>query len=170
MHATSGCALVNGPRERLRLLVISSEWPPAGRAVRLQAESLNAAGCSVEVFAFRGGSNPYNYAAAWSRLRPRLHRGRYDVAHARSATDALVAFPKRVPLVVSLGDRNERGLTQLWVRLAAWRADAVIVGSEDARRFVGAPARVPVHVIGSGLDEGARAARLVEVYRSIVLQ
>ena len=157
---------MNGPRERLRLLLISSEWPPAGRAVRQQAESLNAAGCTVEVFAFRGGRNPYNFAAAWSRLRPRLHRGRYDVAHARSALDALVAFPKRVPLVVSLGDRGARGMAGLALRLVAVRADAVIVGSEDARRLVSA--RAPVHVIEAGMDERARAARLVEVYRSLV--
>jgi hypothetical protein len=155
---------VNEPPERLRLLLISSEWPPAGRAVRQQAESLSAAGCSVEVFAFQGGGNPYNFAAAWSRLRPRLHRGRYDVAHARSATDALLAFPKRVPLVVSLGGRPA-GLTQFWARLVTWRADAVIVGTDDARQCV--HARVPIHVIGPELDERARAARLVEVYWSV---
>jgi len=149
------------------LLLISSEWPPAGRVVRQQAESLNAAGCNVEVFAFRGGRNPYNYAAAWSRLRPRLHRGRYDVAHAGCATDALLAFPKRVPLVVSVGEHGPRGgLARLALSLVSWRADAIIVGSDDARRFV--PTRVPVHVIASGLDERARTDRLVAVYWSIV--
>jgi hypothetical protein len=127
---------------------------------------LNAAGCTVEVFAFRGGRNLYNYAAAWSRLRPRLHRGRYDIAHARCATDALLAFPKRVPLVVSVSEGGPHGLARLALRLIAWRADAIIVGSDDARRFV--PRRVPVHVIASELDGGARAARLVEVYLSVV--
>ena len=156
---------MNGPRERLRLLLISSEWPPAGRAVRQQAESLNAAGCNVEVFAFRGGRNPYNFAAAWSRLRPRLHRGRYDVAHARSATDALVAFPKRVPLVVSLGDAGWGGLSHAWERLVASRADALIVASDDARLRM--RTRIPVHVIAPTLDERACADRLVEVYWSL---
>jgi hypothetical protein len=120
----------------------------------------------VEVFAFQGGRNPYNFAAAWSRLRPRLHRGRYDVAHAGSATDALLAFPKRVPLVVSVGDRSPYGLARLAMRFVAWRADAVVVESDAAGRLV--PPRVPVHVIAPALDEHARAARLVAVYRSVM--
>ena len=58
------------PVQRPRLLLITSEWPPPGNAVKRKAESLGAAGISVEVFAFRG-RNWYSYAAAWTRLRPR---------------------------------------------------------------------------------------------------
>lgn len=151
---------------RLRLLLISSDWPPAGRVVKQQAECLQEAGHAVEVFAFRGGRNPYNYVAAWARLRPRLHRRRYDVAHAQTASDALVAFPRRVPLVVSVGDRGPQGLGRLALQLVAWRADAVIVGSDAARQLV--RTRVPVHVIAPALDEPARTARLVAVYWSLV--
>jgi len=150
----------------LRLLLISSDWPPAGRAVRQQAESLHAAGLAVEVFAFRGGRNFYNYVAAWSRLRPRLHPRRYDLAHAQCATDALLALPKRVPLVVSVGDHVTRGLALFALGMVARRADAVIVGSDEMRQSM--RTRAPVHVIGPGLDEGMRTARLVEVYQSLV--
>ena len=150
----------------LRLLLISSEWPPAGRAVKQQAESLHAAGLAVEVFAFRGGRNFYNYVAAWSRLRPRLHPRRYDLAHAQTAMDALLALPKRLPLVVSVGDHVTKGLALLAAELVARRADAVIVGSDEVRRSM--RTRAPVHVIGPGLEEGARTARLVEVYQSVV--
>jgi hypothetical protein len=158
---------VNGrPEQRLRLLLITSEWPPPGGAVRRRAEALHAAGLSVEVFAFRGSQNPFNYAAAWARLRPRLHPRRYDVAHAQCATDALVALPKRVPLVVSVSDQIVRGLARVGTGLVARRADAVIVESDDVGRRV--RTRAPVHVISPALEPAARAARLVEVYRSVI--
>ncbi|HET9386730.1 MAG TPA: glycosyltransferase [Gemmatimonadales bacterium] len=160
---------MNGsPERRLRLLLITSEWPPPGGKVRRRAEALHAAGLSVEVFAFRGSRNPFNYIAAWARLRPRLHRHRYDLAHAQWGTDALIAFPNRVPLVVSVGDQVVRGLARLATSWAVRRADAVIVGSEDMRRRV--HTRAPVHVIGRDLEPAARTARLVEVYSSVVLR
>jgi hypothetical protein len=158
---------VNGRRDvAVRLLLITSEWPPPGGAVRRYAESLHAAGLSVEVFAFRGNRNLYNYAAAWTRLRPRLHPRCYDVAHAQCATDALLVFPKRVPLVVSLSDQVVRGLAEVASALIARRADAVIVGSEDMRRRV--RTRAPVYVISPGLDAGPYTQRLVQVYRSVL--
>lgn len=160
---------MNGsPEHPLRLLLITSEWPPPGGKVRRRAEALHAAGLSVEVFAFRGSRNPFNYIAAWARLRPRLHRHRYDLAHAEYVTDALIAFPHRVPLVVSIGDQVLRGLTRLATRWVVRRADAVIVGSEATRRRV--RTRAPVHVIDRDLEPAARAARLVEVYSSVVLR
>jgi len=158
---------VNGrPEPRLRLLLITSEWPPPGGKVRRQAEALHAAGLTVEVFAFRGSRNLFNYVAAWARLRPRLHQRRYDLAHAQCGTDALVTFSRRVPLVVSVGDQVLRGLAGIATGWVMRRADAVIVGSEDMRRRV--RTRAPVHVIGPGLEPAARAARLVEVYRSVI--
>jgi hypothetical protein len=134
--------------------------------VKRQAEALQAMGVSVEIFAFRG-LNLYNYAAAWTRLRPNLHPGRYDVVHAQDASNALLAFPRRVPLVLTLGTWDRRPLAQrLTARFLAWRADAVVVDSEEMRRRV--RTRAPVHVIPPELDEPAVAARLVEVYRSVV--
>lgn len=159
---------MNEPSEqRLRLLLISSAWPPPGGKIRQRAETLHAVGLSVEVFAFRGSRSLFNYIAAWMRLRPRLHPRRYDVAHAQCGTDALIAFPQRVPLVVSIGDPVESRLAQLATAFVARRADAVIVESEDVRRRV--RTRSPVHVISPTLEPAARAARLVEVYRSVSL-
>ena len=130
--------------------------------MRLRAELLQAAGIKVEVFAHRG-SNPFNFIAAWTALRPRLHRGRYDVVHAQNAVNVLLAVPKRVPLVMTLiaADRP-RLATWLLTRLA----DAVIVSSEEIGGHV--PRRVPVHVIPPDLDETSRTMRLVAVYRSVI--
>lgn len=148
-----------------RVLLMTGEWPVKGRpnppsVVKQQAEALHTAGVPVEIFAYRGGRNPYDYLAAWTRLRPRLHRQRYDVVHAQSAESVLLALPRRVPLVVTIAkwDALERLLTR--------RADAVIVTSEELRRRV--RTRAPVHLIPPNLDEPDLAARLVDVYRSVV--
>jgi hypothetical protein len=156
------------------VLLITSEWPmlrapvprPASGTVKRQAEALQALGMSVEIFAYRG-RNLYNYAAAWTQLRPRLDVKRYDVVHAQDAANTFLVLPKRVPLVVSLTRLDLRPLPQqLAARFLARRADAVVVESEEMRSRVGT--RAPVHVIPPGLDEAARTARLVEVYRSVV--
>jgi hypothetical protein len=159
--------------KRTRLLMITSEWPVArshpsqspppatlpSSPLKRQAEALQAAGFWVEIFAFRG-RNFYNYAAAWTRLRPRLHPGRYDVVHAQDASNVVLALPKRVPLVVSLEKRN--WLAWFW----AWRADAVIVPSEEIGRKLGT--RTPVHVIAPETDDQTRTERLVDVYRGVL--
>jgi hypothetical protein len=146
------------PRQLPRLLLITSDWPPPGAAVRRTAESLQAAGLSVEVFAFCGRSL-YDLAAAWTRLRPRLHPGRYDVVHAQDSADGLLAFPKRVPLVMTVGK------LQFIARMLVRRADAVVVPSEEIGRQL--HTRATVHVMPPGLDETARAAWLVDVYQSV---
>jgi hypothetical protein len=134
--------------------------------VRRQAEALQGAGMSVEIFGFRG-RGLYNYAAAWTRLRPRLHIERYDLVHAQGASDVLLALPKRVPLVVTVGMQDlTRLVRQLFAMLLASRADAVIVGSAEVRGWI--RTRAPVYVIPPDLDEPELTARLVDVYRSIL--
>ncbi|MFN2570654.1 MAG: glycosyltransferase family 4 protein [Gemmatimonadales bacterium] len=141
-----------------RVLLMTGEWPV--KSARRQAEALHDAGVCVEIFAYRAAPNPYGYLAAWTRLRPRLHRGRYDVAHAQAPESVLLALPKRVPLVVTLDH------WQPLDRRLARRADAVIVSSEELRARV--RTRAPVHVIAPDLAEAALAARLLDVYQSVV--
>ena len=142
----------------LRLLLLTNAWPPPGPTVKRNAEALQAAGLNVEVFAFRG-RGPYNYLAAWTRLRPRLHRGRYDVVHAQDTIQAWLAFPKRVPLVLSVGGMR-------WgARFLARRADAVVVPSEQLGRQLATRKRGVV--IPADTSEQARTTRLLEVYRSV---
>jgi hypothetical protein len=116
-------------------------------------------GMSVEIFACRGRGF-FNILGAWTRLRPRLHRSRYDVVHTQNAAEVLLAIPKRVPLVTTI-ERLSFG-----VRLLARRADAVVVPSAEIGRQL--HTRVPVQVLPPGLDETARAARLVELYQSVL--
>lgn len=159
-----------------RLLLITSEWPQRGSripppprrpsAVKRQAEALKAAGLSVEIFAFRG-RNVFNYAAAWTRLRPRLHPGRYDLVHAQETVDVLLALPKRVPLVVTVRRRNSRWfLHQTLTWFLAGRADAVIVPSADVGRQL--RTRKPIFIIAPETDEQALTARLLDVYRAVL--
>jgi hypothetical protein len=134
---------------------------------------------TVEIFAFRAGSNPYNYAAAWTRLRPRFRAGLYDLIHAHFVHSGLLALPRRLPVVMTLHERDlgiPRGrsgpstpaerLRNLFARWVARQVDAVIVNAEELRPHLGR--RTTVHVIPAGLDEAAQTARLIEVYRSVL--
>ncbi len=153
----------------MRVLMVTSEWPKLNAPtttnfIRRQVESLQAAGVSVDVFAFRGRQNPYNYLAAWTRLRPLLTSGNYDLVHAQFGQSGILTFPKRLPLVVTLrgsdllgiisdksGRYTWRGrmLTQM-SRFVASQSDAVIVVSDHMRQYLRTSA--PVHVVPSGLD------------------
>jgi glycosyltransferase involved in cell wall biosynthesis len=117
----------------------------------------------VDVFHFRGRRNPWNYLSAWWRLRRRLARNYYDLLHAQFGQSGLLAYPKRLPLVVTfrgcdlLGEIGEGErytlvgkLLQRVSRAVARRADAVIVVSEHMKAQL--PPGVPAHVIPSGLD------------------
>lgn len=159
------------PEPPLRVLMVTSEWPAPGPGfpgttsfIKRQAEFLQAAGVDVEVFAFRGHGNPYNYAAAWARLRPRLTPDRYDLIHAQFGQSGLLALPKRLPLVVTFRGSDLLGIVddghgrytvagrvlQQASRLVARHADAVILVSDHMRRSIKTAA--PVHVIPSGVD------------------
>jgi hypothetical protein len=159
-----------------RLLLITSEWPHRGRRltaqpgprslVKQQAEALQAAGASVEIFAFRG-RGMLNYAAAWARLRPQLLADRYDLVHAQEAANGLLALPKRVPLVVTVRRRSSRRfLHHLLALVLARRADAVIVASAELGRQL--RTRKPIFVIGPDTDHQALTERLLAVYRSVL--
>ncbi|HLZ45761.1 MAG TPA: glycosyltransferase [Gemmatimonadales bacterium] len=126
--------------------------------MRRSAESLEAAGLNVEVFAFRG-QGLYSYAAAWMRLRPRLHPGRYDLVHTQDA-GALLTLPHRVPLVETI-TRIQPG-----ARFLSRRANAIIVPSEELGRRL--RTRAAIHVLPPSLDERSRVALLVDLYRTVI--
>ena len=70
------------------------------------------AGVDLEVFAFKGGKNPYNYVRAWARLRRRLRKRSFDLLHAQFGQSGLLAFPKRVPLVVTFRGSDVLGIVK----------------------------------------------------------
>ncbi|HWE22700.1 MAG TPA: glycosyltransferase family 4 protein [Myxococcales bacterium] len=154
----------------MRVLMITSEWPrvPWGTAqfIARQATFLRAAGVDVEVFAFQGNANPLRYAGAWFEVRRRLAREHFDLIHAQFGQCALLALPKRMPMVITfrgddlqgiLGVRNGRvtlagRLLRAFCRWSAHRADAVILVSAHMQRDLGNGNGTPVHVVPSGLD------------------
>ncbi|HVH08868.1 MAG TPA: glycosyltransferase family 4 protein [Gemmatimonadales bacterium] len=159
----------------MRVLMVTTEWPRVAfgtaQFVARQAAFLQAAGIDVHVYPFLGERNPLNYASAWLEVRRLIRRGGFDLVHAQFGQSALLAFPKRLPLVVTfrgddlqgiLGDEDGRltlsgRLLQRFCRWVAHRADAVIVVSAHMRRYLRNGRRVhengrPVHVVPSGID------------------
>jgi teichuronic acid biosynthesis glycosyltransferase TuaC len=152
----------------IRVLMVASEWPTPERPFDVpylvrQVDYLRRAGIEVEVFSFRGARRPLNYLRAWRQLRRRLRARPFDLVHAQFGQSALLAWPKRVPLVITFhgcdlqGVKRPDGRLSLggWFlvrlcQLMALQTDAVIIVSERMRRFL--PASVTAHVIPTGLD------------------
>ena len=151
------------------MLMVTCDWPVPGvprttAFIRRQAEFVQKAGVDLEVFAFKGGKNPYNYVRAWARLRRRLRSRSFDLIHAQFGQSGLLAFPKRVPLVVTFrgsdvlgivrdgdGHHSRTGrLLQRASRFVARHADAVILVSPHLGEKL--KTRAAMHVIPSGLD------------------
>jgi teichuronic acid biosynthesis glycosyltransferase TuaC len=157
-----------GSDGRLQVLMLTSEWPtvPWGTAqfIVRQARYLEAASVDVDVFVFTGRKNPLRYFRAWLEVRRRIARKRYDLVHAQFGQSGLLAFPKRLPLVVTFrgddlqgmpGDRSGRltlrGRVLRWLcRVIARRAEATIVVAEHMKDYL--DQSVAAHVIPSGLD------------------
>jgi glycosyltransferase involved in cell wall biosynthesis len=152
-----------------RVLMITSCWPKPGEPrttyfIKRQAEFLQASGVDVDVFPFNGRQRLRHYVTAWAQARARLARGGYDLVHAQFGQSGALAFPKRLPLVVTLRGDDLQGIIadetgsigfkgRVLQRLSQWiaaRADAVIVVSDHMRAFL--TDAVPVYTIPSGLD------------------
>ena len=153
----------------MRVLMITCEWPAPGvnltaHFIKRQADFLTAAGVTMEVFPFKGAKNPFKYLKAWLLLRRKLRRESYDLIHAQFGQSGALAFPKRLPMVVTfrgsdllgtVSDRTGRHLRasiihQCLSRWVARRADAVIVVSEHMKSQL--PSSIKAHVIPSGID------------------
>ena len=151
----------------LRVLMITSEWPTDSRHtahfIARQVRFLRAAGVDVDVFQFRGSKRPLRYLAAWARLRIRMWLQRYDLIHAQFGQSGVLAFPTRLPLVVTFRGSDVFGIIgrdgrPTWAgRLLQWlsrrvarRADAPILVSEHLKEHL--PHAGRMHIVPSGLD------------------
>lgn len=155
------------PERSLHVLLISSEWPTAEHPewatfVVQQVTFLKRAGVKVDVFPFQGRGSPASYLKAWREVRARLRAAPYDLIHAHFGNSALLALPRRLPLVLTLWGSDVQGivgpggrytlkgvLLRQITRMAARAADQVIVVAERLIRFL--PAR-DYHVIPGGID------------------
>jgi glycosyltransferase involved in cell wall biosynthesis len=148
--------------------MVTSEWPTPQRPYHApylvqQVEFLRRLGVDVEVFPFRGARRPLNYLKAWVRLRRHLRQHQYDLLHAQFGQSALLAWPRRLPLVVTFHGCDLQGVKrpdgtmswsgrflQMLCQRVARHADAVILVSERMRRFI--PRSVQASVIPTGLN------------------
>jgi glycosyltransferase involved in cell wall biosynthesis len=163
---------VLGPQQTadtpIRVLMITAGWPQPGQPqtthfVKRQAEFLQRAGVQVDVFQFRGAKRFWNYMRAWTKVRPMIRSGRYDLVHAQFGQSGALALPRRLPLVVTFRGSDLLGIvgadgrytiagkvSQLVARFVAKRAEAVVVVSEHMKAYFRTSA--PVLVLPSGLD------------------
>lgn len=155
---------VNAP---MRVLVISSEWPTEESPndvpflVR-QVAFLRQAGVEVDVFHFHGGKNPFRYLRAWIEAQHEIRKNHYDLIHAQFGQSALLAMPKRLPLLITIRGDDVEGIVgrngqytlagyvlRLITRWLARWADALIVVSPHMKRHF---PHLKSHVIPSGID------------------
>jgi teichuronic acid biosynthesis glycosyltransferase TuaC len=151
----------------MRVLAVTNMYPSPDRPtlgifVRSQIESLRRLGVAVDVHVIDGWRGASSYARALRELPGIERRLRPDLVHAHYGLSGVAALRVAAPLVVSFcGDdvfgttgRNGRitrrslALAQL-SRLAARRADAVIVKSEEMRARLGLSAAA---VVPNGVD------------------
>lgn len=153
----------------MKVLVVTNMYPsPArphwGAFVRSQVESLGALGVENVICEIEGWKSAARYAHALRSLPELARREQVDLVHAHYGLSGAAATGVRhVPLVVSfcgddlLGRPDEKGRItskSRWLvnvsRIAARRADAVIVKTEEMRRKI--PEVADVEVIPNGVD------------------
>ncbi|HKQ57883.1 MAG TPA: glycosyltransferase [Candidatus Eisenbacteria bacterium] len=153
----------------MKVLVVTNMYPSAerphwGAFVRSQVESLVALGVENVIYEIEGWKSTARYANAMRELPVLARRAGADLVHAHYGLSGAAAVGVReIPLVVSfcgddlLGRPDAKGRItsrSKWLvsvsRLAARRADAVIVKTEEMRRTI--PDVHDVEVIPNGVD------------------
>ena len=153
----------------MKVLVVTNMYPSAARPhwgafVKSQVESLAALGVENVLYEIEGWKSTARYAHAMRDLPAFARRAGVELVHAHYGLSGAAATGVRhVPLVVSfcgddlLGRPDARGQItsrSRWLvsvsRLAARRADAVIVKTEEMRRRI--PDVAEVEVIPNGVD------------------
>jgi teichuronic acid biosynthesis glycosyltransferase TuaC len=153
-------------KEPLKVLMITGKYPSPDNPhtvpfIARQVRSLKDAGVDVDVFHYDGRKKLSNYVSAWRRLREHAAGKTYDVVHAQWGQSAVLALPKRMPMVITFrgndlegiigkdGRPTIKGEVQRFVshRMAAI-ADEIIVVSESLGRHIDRDHQV----IPSGLD------------------
>lgn len=157
----------NVMKENIKVLMITSEFPTAKRPmgvpfIRRQVEFLRREGVDVDVFHFKGNKNLFNYISAWWRLRKHISGKSYDLMHAQWGHSAALAFPKRMPWVITFRGNDLEGIIgkngnrtflgkvlQTVSKTTARFAEGLIVVSESLGQHL---KRDDYWVIPSGLD------------------
>jgi len=153
----------------MKVLVVTNMYPSASRPhwgafIRSQVESLAALGVENTIYEIEGWKSTARYAHALREVPAVARREGVDLVHAHYGLSGAAAVGVReIPLVVSfcgddlLGRPDAHGhitSRSKWLvsvsRLAARRADAVIVKTQEMRRTL--PDIANVEVIPNGVD------------------
>jgi teichuronic acid biosynthesis glycosyltransferase TuaC len=151
----------------MQILMITSEWPTPEHPEWVpflvqQTEYLRKAGIGVDVFSFRGAKNPVNYVKGWLKVHKKLRTENYDLIHAQYGQSGLIAFWRRIPLVVTFHGSDLQGdvshgkytysgqLLKLASKLVACNADAIVVVSSVLAQLLNRKSQI--HIIPCGLD------------------
>ena len=153
----------------MKVLVVTNMYPSAARPhwgafIRSQVESLAALGVENTIYEIEGWRSTARYAHAMREVPALARRAGADLVHAHYGLSGAAAVGVReLPLVVSfcgddlLGRPDAQGRItprSKWLvsvsRLAARRADAVIVKTQEMRRKL--PDVAQVEVIPNGVD------------------
>jgi len=153
----------------MKVFVVTNMYPSAARPhwgafIRSQVESLAALGVESTIYEIEGWKSTSRYAHAMREVPVLARRAGAELVHAHYGLSGAAAVGVReVPLVVSfcgddlLGRPDAQGRIMpksRWLvsvsRLAARRADAVIVKTQEMRRKL--PEVAGVEVIPNGVD------------------
>ena len=90
----------------MKVLILTPEYPSLASKVsatflRTEVEAMLDKGLQVDVFHFTGSTNLVNYIIAWVKLQKKLKTVNYDLLHAQWGQSAILALPKKIPLVVT---------------------------------------------------------------------
>ena len=138
----------------MKVLLITTEWqsqelPYNAAFLHQEVGALKKRGIEVDVFHFVAKKSLSNYLAAWVKLRKLLRRENYDLIHAHWGQSAILALPKKIPLVVTHrggdleGIVDENGKITLQGRLLRFisqfvglLADKVIIVSGSLAKYL----------------------------------
>ncbi len=153
----------------MKVFVVTNMYPSVARPhwgafIRSQVESLTALGVENTIYEIEGWKSTARYAHAMREVPVLARRAGAELVHAHYGLSGAAAVSVReIPLVVSfcgddlLGRPDAQGRVTAksrWLvnvsRLAAKRADAVIVKTEEMRRKI--PEIAEVDVIPNGVD------------------
>lgn len=154
----------------MKILIITSEWPTEDHPewvpfLKDQVDDLRSLGLQVDVFNFRGNSNPIKYFMTWAKFCL-LDKKSYDIFHAHWGQNGLICFPTKKPVVVTFHGSDLQGivkpngeydllrsfLLRTASRFSAKFSSRIIVVSDKLIQFLGDEDKEKLSVIPCGLD------------------
>ena len=102
----------------MKVLVITSDWPNdehpnAVPFLVKEVNNLKKKGLDIDIFSFKGRKKIRNFIIAWFKVRYKIWLGSYDIIHAHWGYNGILAFPTKIPLVVTYRGDDVNGIDYL---------------------------------------------------------